>query len=260
MTYVHPAARSGQPGTAPAVLFRASLAGLVVALAACSSHEDEVPIVPDEGEIVTPPFAVRGEAEGLLLVWFDEEGTHTATSRAEIPEAHREMVRVEDLSIEDDLDPSLVYVADLRRARGDGSYEVRRMARERFDTAALGAPAAEQPAVVATADPTEPIEPIERAVPGAEPADADVIIYGASWCGACRSAAAYLRQRNVPFIERDIEREPGARQAMLEAARRAGLNPSGIPVIEVGSTVIAGFDRGALDRAIAQLGPAPTPI
>ena len=33
---------------------------------------------------VTPPFAVAAEAEGLLLVWYDAQGIHTATKRSEI--------------------------------------------------------------------------------------------------------------------------------------------------------------------------------
>ncbi|MBZ0120442.1 MAG: hypothetical protein K8H88_25850, partial [Sandaracinaceae bacterium] len=45
------------------------------------------------------PFEVRGEAEGLLLVWYDEQGPHTATRRSEVPEAQRAFVRVDDLSL-----------------------------------------------------------------------------------------------------------------------------------------------------------------
>lgn len=213
-----------------------------IALAACSSQDPEADVeaLPEEGEPVTPPFEVQGDAEGLLLVWFDEEGLHTASSRGEIPEARRAMVRVEDLTIEDSLDPELVYVADLREPGDDGQYEVRRLARARFEDAVAEASGA-----------TEPIAAAEPSADG-EPADADVVIYGASWCSACHSAAAFLRQRGIDFVERDIEREPGARQAMLRAARRAGINPSGIPVIDFRGQVIAGFDRAALERAIEQ--------
>ena len=31
-----------------------------------------------------------------------------------------------------------------------------------------------------------------------------VIIYGAEWCGPCHQAAAYLRQRGIQFVEKDI--------------------------------------------------------
>ena len=187
-----------------------------------------------------PPFEVRGDASGLLLVWFDEEGQHTAASRAENPEARRALVRVDDLELspEQRLDPSQVWVVDLREPEEGGAYAVRTMTREAFE------------AELASAAHPEPPE-------GEAAGDADVIVYGASWCSACRSTESFLRERNVPFVERDIERDPGARQAMLEAARAAGVRTNGIPVIDFRGEIITGFDRAALERAIAR---SRTPI
>ncbi|MEM9066948.1 MAG: glutaredoxin family protein [Myxococcota bacterium] len=196
-----------------------------------------------EGVPVEPPFAVRGEAEDLVLTWYDEEGPHTAPSRSEIPEARREHVRVDSLNVPpDQRDPGSVYVADLR-AEENGRYPVRQFGRDAFDAfvdRAMG---------------------LGQAETGAEPegtagalASTDVIIYGASWCGACRSAAAYLTQRGVPFEEKDIERDPGARTEMQQKARAAGLQPSGIPVIDFRGTILTGFSQGRIDRLI-QSGP-----
>lgn len=213
---------------------RVLVSTLALVAVACSSEPEAVDIeaIPDEGEIVTPPFEVAGDADGLLLVWFDDEGQHTAATRDDIPPEHRDRVRVEDLSSEDELDPGLVYVADMRQPGAGGAYEVRRMPRDAFEEAIAEASGSAEGAVAA-------LDP-----------DADVVLYGASWCSACRGAAAYLREQQVPFVERDIEQEPGARQAMMEAAQRAGIRPSGIPVIDFRGEVIAGFDRGALSRAI----------
>jgi glutaredoxin len=220
---------------------------LVVLAAGCAGEEEElvsIDDVPREGEVVDPPFDVAGEAEGLLLVWFDGEGLHTASRRSEIPEAHREAVRVDDLNLapEERLDPELVYVADMRAERR-GGYRVRRMPRDTFDALVSAA----------EGETNEPSEPVAEAPdqPSQGAGEGDIIIYGASWCGACRSAAAYLRSRDIPFVERDIEREPGARDAMMAAARRAGVRTNGIPVIDVRGQVLAGFDRAALDRAIS---------
>src|SRR5947208_1712825 len=69
------------------------------------------------GELVRPPFEVTGDAQGLLLVWYDERGdVHLANQRSEIPEARRASVRVDALELapEQRLDPAFVYVADLR--------------------------------------------------------------------------------------------------------------------------------------------------
>lgn len=192
------------------------------------------------GEVVTPPFAVRGNAEGLLLVWFDENGPHTATSRLEIPNERRSEVRVQSLDVEaaDESDPESVFVADLRSADEDGDYTVRRMSRADFD--------ARIDAFVAGARETAAV------------ASSDVIIYGASWCGACREAQAFLSARNIPFVERDVEEDPGAAAEMRARAEAAGLHPTGIPVIDFRGRIILGFDRDALEEAIRETAPAGT--
>lgn len=184
-----------------------------------------------QGELVTPPFAVRDDAEGLLLVWYDEQGTaHPAGRRSEVPEAQRARVRVDSLDVapEKRLDPAFVYVADLRAAKGDGSYEVRKLARDALE-AAVSKPVADNQVAAASGD---------------------VIIYGASWCGACKQAARYLRQKSVPFVEKDIEKEPAARTEMLAKAKAQGVSTQGIPVIDVRGKLLPGFDPQAVDALL----------
>lgn len=191
------------------------------------------------GEVIDPPFAVRGEAEGLMLTWFDAEGTHVAERRADVPESARAEVRVDSASLApDERDPDHVLVADLRAVGEGGSYVVRRVPREAFEARARSA----REAVVATAS-------------------GEIIVFGASWCGACRQAEAHLRERGVAFEERDIEADPSARQDMIRRARAAGITPNGIPVIDVRGRVMQGFDPGAIDRALAETGgtSAPSP-
>ena len=231
-----------------------------LALVGCESAESESGGA-EEGEIVEAPFEVRGEAEGLLLVYFDADGQHVASRRSEIPEARRSVVRVDDLGLAPDerLDPDLVYVADLSEAMEGGRYPVRQLPRTTFEARveALASARAEIPTSPGAGGPGEQTPTDGAPTDGLEPSDADVVIYGASWCSACRSAAAFLRERRIPFVERDVEREPGARQAMLRAAQSAGIRPSGIPVIDFRGDIIAGFDRGALERAIER---SRTPI
>ncbi|MGF1469792.1 MAG: glutaredoxin family protein [Sandaracinaceae bacterium] len=188
----------------------------------------------DPADDVEPPFEVRGEAEGLLLTWFDESGIHVAPTRSAVPEERRGAVRVDDLDRPPEArpDPDHVYVADLTAPGEDGTYPVRRMARSAFDALVEQAAAVAEPDVPALGD-------------------GEVVLYGASWCSACRGAAGYLRERGIPFVEREVERDPGAREAMLRSLERAGLRGTGIPVIDVGGRVVQGFDRTALDRAIA---------
>ena len=216
---------------------------LSVVLPACGSASDETTQVgaqvAPEAPVVTPPFAVRGDLSGLMLTYFDAEGVHTTEHLSDVPEPARALVRVDSLRMApDDRDPDAVYVADLRAPGEGGNYVVRRMTRESFETAAREA--RPEPVAVATSD--------------------EVVVFGASWCGACRQAEAYLRERNVPFVEHDIEREPDARADMQRRARAAGITANGIPIIDIRGRVMQGFDPGAVDRALRETGgtnPAP---
>jgi len=191
-----------------------------------------------QGELVRPPFEVKGLVEGLLLVWYDERGAaHPASQRADVPEANRASVRVDALELppEQRLDPAFVYVADLREAGKDGLYPVRKLAREAFEASLASQPPDERKG-----------EPVGAAV-----ATSDVIIYGASWCGACKQAARFFTQKGVPFIEKDIEKEPGARSEMMAKAKSQGVRTGGIPVIDVRGTLLGGFNAQRIEQLLA---------
>ena len=202
-----------------------------LALAGCSSEEDAANSSAAEAPVV------REGAEGYLLTWFDGEGPHIVESVADVPEEHRGRVRVQALSVgPEERDPDTVWLANLTAARGDGTYAVQAMTRDEFD---------------ALLDEAGGVE-FAEASEGEALAQNDIIIYGASWCHACRGAAEYLRSRNVPFVERDIEAEPGARAEMQAKARAAGIQPSGIPVIDFRGTMLTGFDQRRMDALLRE--------
>jgi glutaredoxin len=213
---------------------------LVLALAgACRStpsepspRADAVASAPE----VTPPFAVRPGAQDLLLAWYDAKGeAHTASAIDDVPAAERARVRVDSLAVapEQRLDPDHVYVADLRTARPDGSFSVRKVERAAYEASALPA-APEPPATIAAA-----------------PTGKDIVLYGASWCGACKQARRYFQQKGLAFVDHDIEHEPEARKEMLAKARAQGVSTSGIPVIDVRGRLMGGFDPSAIESALA---------
>lgn len=76
-----------------------------------------------------------------------------------------------------------------------------------------------------------------------------VILYTAVWCGFCRMAKNYMDQLGVKYQERDVDKDPGAAQ---ESVQKSG--QMGIPVIDVGGTIVLGFDRPRLDEALQQKG------
>lgn len=83
-----------------------------------------------------------------------------------------------------------------------------------------------------------PPEPISGVAAG------DVLLYATSWCGYCEKARKFLRARDVPFTEHDIERSPAARRD-YEA-----LNGRGVPVLVIRGRVVHGYDPQAMLAAL----------
>ena len=212
------------------VRFLLSLA-LACALGCDDAPEEAAPNL--EGVPAEAPFAT-GDPGALLLSYVDAEGVHAAASLADIPGGARTKVRIDSLALSPEArDPEVVWVADVSSG---AVADVRRMERRAFD----------QWVAQVTGEARGGRDDAPEAV-----ADASVIIYGAEWCSACRSAARYLSQKGVPFVEKDIEADASARAEMSEKARAAGLAPSGIPVLDVRGRILTGFDPGSIDRALA---------
>jgi glutaredoxin len=81
-------------------------------------------------------------------------------------------------------------------------------------------------------------------------AQTTVIIYGAEWCGPCHEAAAYLRRKGIPFVEKDIEKDPQAAHEMQSKLKMNGIRTGSIPVIDVRGKVMVGFSAGSIDEAL----------
>lgn len=74
-----------------------------------------------------------------------------------------------------------------------------------------------------------------------------VIIYSTSWCGFCRSEKQYLDTKNIPYIEKDVEKDEAAQKELLQK-----MNGSfqGVPVTDIGGDIILGFDRPKIDESL----------
>ncbi len=101
-----------------------------------------------------------------------------------------------------------------------------------------------------TAPATGPSASASAAVAKAPVGSIVVVIYGASWCKPCHDAEAYLRQRGVNVIKKDIEENEAAAAEMKTKLQRAGMPGASIPVIDVMGRILIGFSPSALDRAL----------
>ena len=43
----------------------------------------------------------------------------------------------------------------------------------------------------------------------------EITMYSTSWCGDCRRAKLFLRERNIPFREVNVDEDPGAEDLVM---------------------------------------------
>ena len=199
---------------------------------------------PPASEVVVLPVVTDASTD-LLLTWIDDKGEfHVEQKVTDVPVGSRDVVRVAD-PVKDPPKLDDVFVADLGNPGAAGAYPVRTMSRAEFEKVAVERRQKSGNGTILAPKGAESAPPA-----AARPA---VIIYGASWCGPCHQAAAYLKKRGVPFIEKDIEEDRGAAREMQAKLASAGIRGGSIPVIDVKGKVLVGFDERAMERA---LGPA----
>jgi glutaredoxin 3 len=213
---------------------------MITSLTACQKAAPPAP--PREIQASALPAIVVKQRDKLLFTYAAESGAFESAPQIDkVPEARRGWVRVVDLAVQPErrVDIELVYVADLRQPGKDGAYPYVVMSRGAFESAATAR---------ATQGATDPAPARAPAVGGA---NAKVILYTTSWCPACRSARDYMSQKGIPFVEKDIEKDQAAAAELMQKAKAAGIPASGVPVIEVGGTLMQGFDA---ERLTALLG------
>lgn len=89
--------------------------------------------------------------------------------------------------------------------------------------------------------------------PGASPENADgkVILYRTVSCPYCKRAAAYMQSKNIEFVERDIQVNPGYK---AEFTRLGG---KGVPLIVFREKTMSGFNESAFERHYADFKRSP---
>jgi len=204
-----------------------------------------------------PRITVTPKAK-LLFIYAKENGSFDSLDQLDkVPETSRGWVRIVDLNVKPDkrLDRELVYVADLRSVGKDGNYPYVVMSREAFESAAVsrsqqGATTPVPPA--AKGGGTAPKGPPTISQQGGKSGTKEVILYSTSWCSACRAAREYFTQKQIPFLEKDIEKENGAAEELLQKAKVAGIPTSGVPIIDINGTLMQGFDPQRVDALLGE--------
>jgi glutaredoxin len=230
---------------------------LVAALAvpgamACRRGHSEATADPE-----VPAVAVKADTEGLLLTWIDDKGDfHVEMKVSDVPMMGRDAVRVVDPNRDEGTHADRVVVADLRTPRDDGTFPVRFMTRVDFEAIAVARREKTGPTLASAAPPSPSASAVAPGAAAATDAPtkpaalAAVIIYGAEWCGACHDAMKYLKRKGIPYVEKDVEKDPAAAREMQDKLARNGLHSGSIPVIDVRGKVMVGFSASEIDNAL----------
>lgn len=185
-------------------------------------------------ESVEPPLPiVTDDAKDLLFSYVDARGRAQAASKiSDVPEQVRGRVLVVDLSKTPEQRQAHRYAffVDLTAQAPDGTYSVSVVSRYDAARGQVQAPMAPAP-------------------------EGSVVVYSAVWCGFCKKAKAWLNERGVPFIERDVEKMPGAQAELDAKLAAAGVSGGGVPVIDWAGTVVMGFDATRLERLLREKPP-----
>lgn len=128
----------------------------------------------------------------------------------------------------------------------------------RVETQRRNAPPAPAPAPTPTA-PKKPVlvltdadvKHVDPATGAAASASAfgDIIMYTTDWCPVCRKAKSLFAAAGVPFIEKDIEKSPEARQ---EYEAKSGETAVKVPLIDIDGELSFGIDGPWLQAALTR--------
>lgn len=72
-----------------------------------------------------------------------------------------------------------------------------------------------------------------------------IIVYSTTWCAYCRAAKQYFDKLGVIYEILDVEKNITASKEMVDKSGQMG-----VPVIDIGGTIIVGFDRPKIDAAL----------
>ena len=203
--------------------------------AAC---RDGSPPAGPETKEAAPPAAISVTADRKDLVYTYVAGAarefRTATAIAEIPEDARRQVIVTDLSLSPEQRQSgrYIFLADLRTARPDGTYPVALASRYGFEAKLTG-----------TSTDAVGQDSVHQ-----------VVVYSTSWCGVCKKTKRLLQSLKVPFVEKDIEASRSAAEELSRKSAASGINPGGVPVIDVAGVLLQGLDEPTLRAALEAKG------
>ena len=73
-------------------------------------------------------------------------------------------------------------------------------------------------------------------------------VYTTNSCPWCVKAKDYLTKKGVEFTSLNVQDDMEAREEMLKKSKQMG-----VPVLDINGTIIIGFDKPAIDKALSNV-------
>ena len=72
-----------------------------------------------------------------------------------------------------------------------------------------------------------------------------VTVYSTPSCGYCRKLKDYFKENRVKFSEYNVADDLGRAEEMVKKSGQMG-----VPVVDINGTVIVGFNKAQIDKAL----------
>jgi glutaredoxin-like YruB-family protein len=72
-----------------------------------------------------------------------------------------------------------------------------------------------------------------------------VKVYSTPTCPYCNATKEFLKENKIEYDDIDVSKDREAAQEMIEKSGQMG-----VPVIDINGTIIVGYDRDALKKAL----------
>lgn len=193
----------------------------------------------------------------VLFTYLDDKGEYvTVEKSADVPDPYRNDVVVVNLALSPEARKAQtkVAVADLNRKNTDGSFVLRLEDRATFENELK---LKRQWGLSALAKAPKAVDPAK--LPKLSPNKDKVVLYDTSWCGYCKKLKTWLTEHQIPFTERDVEKDDGAQEELLARCQAANTACNGVPVLDFKGVIIPGYNPAMIEKLLSSPQAAAAP-
>lgn len=206
-----------------------------------------------------PELKIDEKAE-LVFTFKDGNEFKTVFSIDDIPRSARGWVGVMDPKVRAKVGEGagrLLYVANLCKKKEDGGYSYKVVTRDVFEArgpVSCGSSFGGGSLGVASGRGKSPSGDENSSVGGStgSAAGQSVVVYITSTCPVCIRAVRFMEKQGIPFVAKDINKEPAAARELAKKAAASGMRITGVPVFDVGGKLVKGFDPRQLLKLVGK--------